>query len=94
MRRIVFVITQLSQPRCIKRVKAFSDAGFEVEVYGFDNGLYSKNISSYPCDIHKIQVKGKVSKVKSIFQNIKLVRKAGKELQKSDLMYIFGIDMS
>lgn len=94
MKKIVFVISQLSQPRCIKRVKAFSDAGYEVEVFGFDNGLYSKNISLYPCEIHRTQINGIVSKFKSIHQNISLIKNAGKSLKKGDLMYIFGIEMA
>ena len=36
----------LSQPRCIKRVKAFYDDGFECHVYGYDRGKYDINV--YP----------------------------------------------
>lgn len=93
MRKVVFVIPQLSQPRCIKRVNQFHEAGFDVEVYGFDKGLYSNNISSYSCATHSISEKGKVSKLQSIIQDIRLIQEVKRLLKKDDLIYIFGIEL-
>lgn len=92
MKKIVFIIPQLSQPRCIKRVNAFSEAGFEVEVFGFDKGLYSKNISSYSCKTHRIPENGRASKIQSILQNVRLIREVKRKLKEKDLLYIFGIE--
>lgn len=94
MRKIVFIIPQLSQPRCIKRVNAFYDAGFEVEVFGFDKGLYSKNISSYSCKTHRIPEKVKTTKFQSLLQNVRLIQEVKKDLKKNDLLYIFGIELA
>lgn len=94
MRKIVFIIPQLSQPRCIKRVNAFNEAGFEVEVFGFDKGLYSNNIASYSCETHSIIDKGRATRIQSICQSIKLVREVKKCLKRNDLVYIFGIEQA
>lgn len=94
MRRIVFIVSQLSQPRCIKRVNAFYDNGFDVEVYGFENGLYSKNIKSYPCEIHSIKVEGRTAKNKAVRQNLKLVREVIRILKRDDIVYVFGIELA
>lgn len=93
MRKIVFIIPQLSQPRCIKRVNAFHEAGFEVEVYGFDKGLYSNNIASYSCETHSVIDKER-TRFQSICQSIKIVREVKKCLKKDDLVYIFGIEQA
>ena len=87
MKKIVFIIPQLSQPRCIKRVNAFHEAGFEVEVYGFDKGLYSKNISSYSCRTHSIPENGSASK-------FRMIHEVKRTLTKDDLLYVFGIELA
>lgn len=94
MRKIFFIIPQLSQPRCIKRVNAFYNNGFDVEVYGFENGLYSKNTRLYPCEIHRYTVNGRIPKNKAIRQNIRLVREVRNVLKKDDIVYIFGIEFA
>ena len=43
--KIIFLLASISQPRCLKRIRSFIEAGFEVEIYGFDRGVY--NINSY-----------------------------------------------
>lgn len=42
-KEIVFFVMSLSQPRCIKRVSAFRDAGYRCFVYGYRRGLYDVN---------------------------------------------------
>ena len=44
MKNIIFIVQQISQPRCIKRIKNFIDAGYKVRVFGFNNGLYQENL--------------------------------------------------
>ena len=51
--KIVFILTSISQPRCIKRVKSFINSGFEVKIYGFDRGAYNENAN---IDGHEIVV--------------------------------------
>lgn len=41
--KIVFFLSSISQPRCLKRIKGFIDAGFDVEIYGFDRNQYNIN---------------------------------------------------
>lgn len=41
--KIVFLQASLSQPRELKRIRSFLDAGFDVEGYGFDRGFYNIN---------------------------------------------------
>ena len=54
MKTCVFIVPQLSQPRCIKRIKSIYEAGIPIKVYGFDRGIYSENISNIPFPIEKI----------------------------------------
>lgn len=48
--RIVFIVGALSQPRCIKRIKAFYSKGYQCSVYGYNRGLYDMN--QYPAEIN------------------------------------------
>ncbi len=52
--KVVFITGLLSQPRCIKRVKAFLDDGFECHVYGYDRGKY--DVNKYPEGVHLIKL--------------------------------------
>lgn len=47
--KIVFIVSALSQPRCIKRITAIAKAGFDCSVYGYDRGMYRCN--AYPDNI-------------------------------------------
>lgn len=44
MKTIVFIVGQLSQPRCIKRIESVQKAGIPFKVYGYNNGLYEENL--------------------------------------------------
>lgn len=96
MKKIVFFLASLSQPRCIKRVKALHEAGFEVEVYGYYRGFY--DINSFPEDIEVHQwgeVKSGTGYVKRLLKNRaninEVVRnKAGEDV----LYYAFGLDLA
>lgn len=60
--KIKFILGQISQPRCLKRLEAIKNAGFEIAVYGFDNGLYNRNIRNKDYKIHSIRIDGKGNK--------------------------------
>lgn len=53
MKEIVFIVPQLSQPRCIKRIQSVFAASIPAKVYGFDRGVYSENLSEldFPVEI-------------------------------------------
>lgn len=72
----------------------FYENGYDVEVYGFDNGLYSKNIDAYPCPVHPIAVEGRKSKFRSIRRNIRIVKEVSKLLKEGDIIYVFGIELA
>jgi len=92
--KIVCILPQLSQPRCIKRIKALEKAGFEVAVYGFDNGYYSDNIKDYTCKVVCVKTDDDKSKLSKIKSNINLVRRATENLSKDDVVYLFGIQLA
>lgn len=51
MKSVVFIVSKLSQPRCIKRIKSIMDAGFLCKVYGFDDGSYNTDLNKLPYKI-------------------------------------------
>lgn len=93
--KIVFIALQLSQPRCIKRIKAVYDAGFDIKVYGFDSGLYNDSLKSLPFPVERIY---KRNKSLSKFQKIKtlsaVVRQIIKENKNDGLFYLFGFEIA
>lgn len=95
MRKIIFIVQQLSQPRCIRRIESVVEAGFEYKVYGFDNDLYSKNLENIKFDIelaYKIgKKKSKLSKLTAYFR---LIRRAVKESDTNDIVHVFGFELA
>jgi glycosyltransferase involved in cell wall biosynthesis len=90
--KIVFILTSISQPRCIKRVKSFINSGFEVKIYGFDRGAYNENAN---IDGHEIVVLGKqkngtdyFSKLKQSYSTLNEIVKI--EGKKNVIFYCFG----
>lgn len=57
LKEIVFFVMSLSQPRCIKRVTAFRNAGYHCTVYGYRRGLY--DVNEFPENI-EVTVLGEV----------------------------------
>lgn len=91
---IVFIVQQLSQPRCIKRIKSFYDAGFPIKVYGFDTGVYSDNIKNIDFPIERIIKRSRYdSTFKKVWLFIKTIRQIVKENSKDDVFYCFGFHM-
>lgn len=57
--KIIFIVSSLSQPRAIRRVESIASLGYDVEVYGYDRGLYNCNKFS---ENIKITVLGRLAK--------------------------------
>lgn len=92
---IVFIALQLSQPRCIKRIKAIYDAGFQIKVYGFDSGLYNESLKSLPFPVERIirrdKNQGKLKKIVSFVYSLKQILRDNKG---SNLFYLFGYEIA
>ncbi len=92
---IVFIAFQLSQPRCIKRISAIYDAGFDVKVYGFDSGLYNESLKTLPFPVERIikrdKTAGRLNKLYSLSAQI---RRILSENKKDCLFYLFGYEIA
>lgn len=94
--KIVFILPSLSQPRSIKRIHSLYDAGFCVEVCGFDRGVYNVNrINS------KIQINilGKLdngrSYIRRFFFYVKVFISLLRKYKNDDVVYyVEGLDLS
>lgn len=94
MSNVVFIVQQLSQPRCIKRIQTIYEAGIPIKVYGFDNGLYNDSLKSLPFPVHEIIKRSKEdSKLKKILFFRNTVKRILKENSKNDLFYVFGYEI-
>lgn len=78
-KELVFFVMSLSQPRCIKRVSAFRDAGYHCIVYGYHRGVY--DVNEFPKRI-EVNVLGGI-KNRDYQNNFKLV--------KADVAKVFGL---
>ena len=94
--KIVCFLSSLSQPRCIKRVKSFCDAGFDVEVYGYFRGFY--DVNEMPKAVTVIDW-GKIASGNSYLSRfldvVSRLRKVLSSNKKSSVLYYaFGFDFS
>lgn len=94
--KIVFFLTSLSQPRCLKRIKALYEAGYEVEVYGYCRGFY--DINTLP-SIIKVQNWGIIDSgskyIDRFFKNRRNIKQAiEKQYKENILYYAFGFDLA
>lgn len=96
MKKIVFFLASLSQPRCIKRVKALHEVGFEVEVYGYYRGFY--DINSFPEDIEVHQwgeVESGCGYIEKLLKNRANINKVLQEKSNEKILYYaFGFDLA
>lgn len=94
--KIVFFLASLSQPRCIKRVIALYNAGFEVEVYGYSRGFY--DVNDFPKEIKVYNwgiVESGGSYWKKFYKNYRNVGRIVKCLSRKEvLFYAFGFDIA
>ncbi len=92
--KIVFILKTIEQQRCIKRIQAFIDHGYEVEVYGFNR---KKNINQqYNFEIYSL---GMIAEGLSYAKRTKEYLKAKSVIKKyrhdkDVLFYMFGIDLA
>lgn len=93
MKKVVFLVSSLSQPRCIKRILSFAKAGYDCEVYGYDRDKY--NCNSLPSGI-KVTVLGELNdgadylrKLKTFGRDVKRIVEEHK--RDSPVYYSFGI---
>ncbi len=93
--KIVFVALQLSQPRCIKRIKSIYDAEHDIDVYGFDSGLYNESLKSLPFPVKEIIKRDKESgKLSKIIFFSKKVKHILKQYPKDSIFYVFGFELA
>ncbi len=90
--KVVFVVDSLSQPRCIKRILSFANAGYECEVFGYDRNKY--NCNTLPDSI-KVTVLGEMHDGKDYYKKIAVLRKDIQKIINSQqgqdpLYYSFG----
>ena len=95
--KVICLLSSLSQPRCIKRVNALVDAGFDVEVYGYLRKYYDVNTMSYKVSIVTWGVISNgvnyFKRIKDIAYNIKKILRENKN-RRDILYYAFGFDFS
>ncbi|MDF3028506.1 MAG: tuaH [Fluviicola sp.] len=93
MTEIVFIVQSITQPRCIKRIEAFINAGYSVKVYGFQTGLYTENLDNITFPIEKIITRNKKdSRLKKVFFFYNQIREILKQNKKS-VFYFFGFEI-
>ena len=91
VKRFVFLVPALSQPRCIKRITSINEMGYECEVYGYKRGKY--DVNEYPFEIN-VKVLDTVSdgdylrKAIKSWKNLSKVVSSNKE--KGTAFYAFG----
>jgi glycosyltransferase involved in cell wall biosynthesis len=95
-KRIVFLLNSVQIQRVVKRINSFFDAGYEIEVYGFDR------IGVSPCGLKahfSYKIIGEFPNKMPYLRRISFMRKHIKEIEteikmKNCILYIFGLDMA
>lgn len=90
--KIVFIVDFIYQPRCIKRVTSFLEAGYECEVYGYTRNRFTSNV--YPSKV-KLTILGEMhdgadylKKLKMLYGDINTI--VSKYKSESTVYYSFG----
>lgn len=92
--KVVFILKTIEHQRCIKRIQAFIDRGYEVEVYGFNR---KKNVKQqYNFEIQSLGViEDGLSYAKRTKEYLKAKQVIKKyRYDKNVLFYLFGIDLA
>ncbi|RGN33239.1 glycosyltransferase [Bacteroides oleiciplenus] len=94
--KIVFFLASLSQPRCLKRIKALYEAGCEVEVYGYSRGFYDINTLPSTIQVHNWGIVESGNKyIDRFFKNRRNIKQAiEKQDRENILYYAFGFDLA
>ncbi len=90
MKSCIFIVDNITQPRCIKRIKSIISAGYNVKVYGFDGNLQAGNYKTIDFPIEKIfywPQKGRIWI--NLFPYV-CIYSILKRNNKDELYYIFG----
>lgn len=93
--KIVCIVAALSQPRCIKRIKALYEDGYEIDVYGYRRGLYEVN--EYPSEIKVNELGFAVSGkgyIKKFLNNLKNIKEIIKKYPSDTIFYGFSFDIA
>ena len=93
-RTVVFIAPQLQQPRVIRRINTVYQAGIPIRVYGFDSGIFSKNLQSISFPVTEIIKRDKkASRFKKVHCFIRTLVRIKKENPKDAIFYIFSAEM-
>ncbi len=96
-KRIVFIISNIHLPRCVNRVKEFSQRGYEVEVYYFDRTIFSNQVGQLEVPMHPLGEleAGSSSYLKRMPKQYAIIRSVVKKHSKDNVIfYLFGFDMA
>ncbi len=94
MNKIIFIVQQLSQPRCIKRIESVIEVGYNYQVFGFKNGLYENNLNDLKFKINESRIIDKnYSRFRKIVEYYKFIYKIIKQADESDIIYTFGFEI-
>lgn len=93
-KKIIFVLDSISQPRCLKRIKGFISNGYEVEIYGYDRGVYNVNTKIIDKEINVLgyAISGKGYLRKFLTSFVHLIKIFWKYRKEDVLYYFFGYD--
>ena len=91
-KKIIFLVSSLSQPRCIRRIESIKELGYDVIVYGYDRKQYNCNVLSKDIECHVLgeleKGGGYLSKILTIRRDIKKI--TSKHKNEKCLYYSFG----
>ena len=92
--KIVFILKTIEQQRCIKRIQAFIDHGYEVEVYGFNRKQTVHQEYGFPINSLGVIEDGTsyAQRTKEYLKARTVIKKYRKE--KEVLFYLFGLDLA
>lgn len=95
-KKIVFILNSIQIQRVVKRINSFYDAGYDIEVYGFDR------IGVSPCGLKphfKFNLLGEFPNNMPYFKRLALMRKCIKTVaphikDQNCILYLFGLDVA
>lgn len=91
--RIVFIIGSLTDSHIIKRVDAFINAGYEVEVYGYKRGVnFTNKFERVQPTIIGVLENSKY--LKRVIKGYKEISSIIKSYPKNTLFYVWGFDIA
>lgn len=91
---IIFILNEVTLPRCHKRIEEFIANGYSVKVYGFSRNAFdiSPDYSYTVTRIGKVSESSYSKRLKVLFAGCKQVIK--QHSHKSNLFFLFGLDVA